>query len=185
MKLINKQMITMAAIATFFAAGTVYAVPANIPASVSITAPTLTLSAPTALDFGGIIRGNGAVASTVRVNSSTNVAAIPVLAGGVGDASLDGTGGSGSLTVASNINATLTISCTSVTGTNASGAGTLDTFATDTLALLPATVMANTPTTLAIVAGTPATLYVGGSLTIANTTVAGDYEGTIVIDVAY
>lgn len=185
MKLTNKQMITLAAIATVFAAGIVYAVPANIPASASVTAPTLTLSAPTPLDFGGIIRGNGATASTIRVNSLTNVAAVPVLAGGVGDAALDGAGGSGTLTVASNIDATLTISCTSVTGANALGANTLDTFGGDTLALTGPTVMANTPGTLAIVAGTPSTLYIGGALTIANTTEAGDYEGTIVIDVAY
>jgi len=186
MKLTNKQIITLAAIATVFAAGIVYAERLDIPASASISAPTLTLSAPTPLDFGGIIRGNSTTASTIRINSSTNVAAVPLLAGGVGGATLDGTGGSGSLSVLSNTNATLTITCFEVKGANdETNDGLLDTFGGETLALTKANVEANTPGTLAVVAGTPSILHVGGVLTVANTVEAGDYEGTITIDVQY
>jgi len=196
MKLTNKQMITqmitMAAIATVFVAGFVYAEEeAEVPASATITAPTLDLTtvAPTALDFGGIINGSVAADdSVIRLNSAANVASVPTIAGG-GDATLDGSGGSGTITVLSNVDATLDIECDTVWGANRTGAtvgvSVLDTFGGDELELLPATVEANTPTSLAVTGGVASLLHVGGLITVKNDTEAGSYEGTITISVDY
>jgi len=196
MKLTNKQkitqIITLAAIGTFFAAGIVYAIEyADVPASATITAPTLDLTtvAPTALDFGGIINGSVAAGdSVVRLNSSANVASVPTIAGG-GDATLDGSGGSGTITVLSNVDATLDILCSDVQGANGTGASNgdevLDTFGGDELPLLMTTIQSNTPTTLAVTGGVASILHVGGLITVKNDTEAGSYEGTITISVDY
>lgn len=187
MKRINKHMITLAAIAAFFSiVSAAYAINAVVPASVEITAPTLTLpSPPTAIDFGGVIRGGATLpASIIRMNSAANVASVPAVLGG-GSAALDGNGNSGTVTVQSNIGATLNI-LTTVQGTGSTpAANVLQTFSNETIAFVGTDVANNTPGTLAVVAGAPTVLHVGGQISVANNAVAGSYGANVTVSLNY
>lgn len=185
MKLMNKKNVILLALAAVFAMGSVaYADTADVPVSITITAPTLdlTTAAPTGLNFGGVI--NGTIDSVVACDSSANVASTPTILGG-GDASLDGTGGSGTVTVLSNIDATLTITIDSVTGDKGTDAKLEDFGGTNSIDLATTDISAYTPTSLAVTAATPETLHVGGAITISNSQTATQYGGTIVVGVNY
>lgn len=191
MNLFSKKVIIIFAFTVIFTTGTmVYADTANVPVTVTISSPTLDLTTtpPTGIDFGGIINGSVSGGNSVIVlNSSTNVASTPTRLSG--DAALDGTGNSGTITVESNIDATLDVSCVSVTGSSgtgtSSGVSVLDEFGGAEIALLPTTVQTYTPSTLTVTAGTPTTLHVGALITVANDTTAATYSGTIVMDISY
>lgn len=181
--MIKKKMILSCVLVALFAMGNVaFAGTETLNASATITSPTLQLTNPTAMTFGGIITGNDP-SSVIVLDSSSNTASTPALLSG--DAALDGNGNSGTLTVESNVDATLTVTCTGVSSQQGNADKLEQYSGSDSIDMAATSVENYTPGTLAVTANTPETLHIGGLISVANTVGAGSYSGTVTIDVSY
>ena len=150
----------------------------DVEASATVQDASLSLNAPSSLDFGTIIPGQAQ--STVTVDASGG-AATPTSSG---PASVSG-GASGLVNVTTNIDANVTIDFV-LTGADTNDtigaigvSGTTDTMAVGDIG------GKSTATPLAVTVAGPNQIHIGGVLTVGATQASGAYEGTIVCTVDY
>ncbi|WP_411287595.1 DUF4402 domain-containing protein, partial [Phenylobacterium sp.] len=142
---------------------------ATAPSDAVVLAPLSITANATTLSFGRIIRSS--VASTTNTISVDTAGARTITGAGNGAAAPGGTVGRAIFAVTGTDNNGITIAAPSFNLTRGGG--------TETLPVTPSfTATAN------LVSGT-VNVPVGGSITIADTTVAGTYTGTLSVTFAY
>lgn len=182
MKAHTSRFLSIIAVAIWFTTSTVTALAAtaSITASATIATATLAPIPQSGLDFGTISVGN--TGADILIDASSGSSAPQVTSGTAAVTN----GNSGLVEVESSVDATVTITYAIEDNTTA---GTADQIADSSGNSIPLTAASiatySTGSTLALTAGTPSDINVGGVLQIGTSQAPGNYEGTITVTVSY